>query len=48
LLEKIFVDKTKIILLPSDIGKNDREVSGVFDPIRILGLNYEFYKLEVV
>lgn len=46
LLEKIFIDKKKIILLPSYIGESNREGSGVFDPIRILGLNYEFYELN--
>lgn len=34
------------ILLPSYIGINDKEGSGVFDPVEENGLNYEFYRLN--
>lgn len=34
------------ILLPAYIGITDREGSGVFDPIRELGVHYDFYRLD--
>jgi len=34
------------ILLPAYIGWSSREGSGVFDPIRKLGLKYEFYAMD--
>lgn len=40
------LDKKSKILLPSYIGINDKEGSGVFDPIIELGVGYEFYKLD--
>ena len=58
MIKKIFVDKGRIafshilkqikgkILLPSYIGINDKEGSGVFDPITENKLEYEFYNLN--
>ena len=40
------LDKSGIILLPSYIGMNDKEGSGVFDPINKLQADYDFYKLN--
>lgn len=34
------------VLLPAYIGWSSREGSGVFDPIKKLGLDYEFYALD--
>ncbi|HII29724.1 hypothetical protein COT48_06335 [Candidatus Woesearchaeota archaeon CG08_land_8_20_14_0_20_47_9] len=34
------------ILLPAYIGINDKEGSGVFDPIRELGMKYAFYNIN--
>lgn len=58
MIKKIFVDKGRIafsyilkhikgrILLPSYIGINDKEGSGVFDPIIENKTKYEFYNLN--
>ena len=45
-LRLLKLDKKKKILLPSYIGISKKEGSGVFDPIRKLGVGYEFYKLN--
>lgn len=36
----------KKILIPAFIGYSVREGSGIFDPIRKSGINYEFYKMD--
>lgn len=46
LLERLFFENDSAILLPSYIGENDKEGSGVFDPIRNLNLNYFFYEVN--
>ncbi|MDD6210596.1 MAG: DegT/DnrJ/EryC1/StrS family aminotransferase [Bacteroidales bacterium] len=38
-------ERNNTILLPSFIGWSSREGSGVFDPVKEQGLNYEFYKM---
>jgi dTDP-4-amino-4,6-dideoxygalactose transaminase len=39
-------ERGEAILLPSYIGWSPREGSGIFDPIRELGLNFGFYRLD--
>lgn len=39
-------NKKGIILLPSYIGYSTREGSGVFDPVKELGIKYDFYKMN--
>lgn len=46
LLSKLFTDKSQKILMPGYIGESAKEGSGVFDPIRNLNLNFEFYRLN--
>lgn len=45
-LMSLNLENDEIILLPAYIGWSKNEGSGVFDPIRELELNYEFYKLD--
>src|SRR3989344_6228380 len=45
-LKLLSIQKRGKILLPAYIGINDKEGSGVFDPIRALGVDYEFYALD--
>ena len=45
-LKLLKLNKKNKILLPSYIGISKKEGSGVFDPIRQLGVGYEFYKLN--
>ncbi len=46
LLQLLNFDSKDLILLPSYIGWSPREGSGVFDPIRELGIGYAFYRLN--
>lgn len=45
-LKAVNPDSKRKVLLPAYLGWSDREGSGVFDPIRELALEYEFYKLD--
>ena len=36
----------RIILLPAYIGYSTKEGSGVFDPIKYIGINYKFYRFK--
>src|SRR5215204_5229555 len=38
--------KRRTVLLPAYIGWSHREGSGVFDPVRELGLSYQFYQVD--
>jgi len=40
------VGPDKTIFIPAFIGYSVREGSGIFDPIRKSGINYEFYKMD--
>jgi len=44
-LKILKINKKNKILLPSYIGINKKEGSGVFDPVRKLAAGYEFYKV---
>jgi dTDP-4-amino-4,6-dideoxygalactose transaminase len=46
LSNKLFNSEGKTVLLPNFIGYSDKEGSGVFDPVRLSTLAYDFYKLD--
>lgn len=46
IISKIGLGKSDRILLPSYIGINDREGSGVFDPVNECKINYNFYSIK--
>jgi len=45
ILRKLDFRRKECILLPAYIGINDKEGSGVFDPIMSVGIPFEFYSL---
>lgn len=45
-LELLRFTSDETVLLPAYIGWSEREGSGVFDPVRTLGLRYAFYGLD--
>lgn len=45
-LELVHLKEYEIVLLPAYIGWSSHEGSGVFDPIKKLGLKYDFYKIN--
>lgn len=45
-LETLCLASDKGVLLPSFVGWSPREGSGVFDPIKALGLDYAFYQVD--
>jgi dTDP-4-amino-4,6-dideoxygalactose transaminase len=45
LLECLDLGARDVVLLPAYIGWSPREGSGVFDPVRALGLRFDFYRL---
>lgn len=45
-LKSLRIGPRGVILLPAYIGWSPKEGSGVFDPVRELGLRYEFYPLD--
>lgn len=45
-LESLHFSHNDVVLLPAYIGINDREGSGVLDPIRALHLKFAFYRVK--
>lgn len=45
-LESLHLQDDEYVLLPSFIGWSSREGSGVFDPVKELGIRHAFYKLN--
>ena len=45
ILVDLIKPRQRLLLLPAYIGWSAREGSGVFDPVRELGMTYEFYKV---
>lgn len=41
-----YLEKNKKVLLPAYIGQSINEGSGVFDPVRQLGIGYNFYRVS--
>jgi dTDP-4-amino-4,6-dideoxygalactose transaminase len=46
ILKQLNFSNSEYILLPAYVGITDKEGSGVFDPVRGLGLKYDFYKVD--
>ena len=46
LIKRMINGSSDIILMPGYIGESSKEGSGVFDPIRNTGVNYEFYRVN--
>ena len=46
ILQEVAPRGDRVVLLPAYIGWSDREGSGVFDPIRELGLPFAFYRVS--
>ncbi|MCU7995610.1 DegT/DnrJ/EryC1/StrS family aminotransferase [Shewanella glacialipiscicola] len=46
IINSLSKDKKVTLLLPAYIGRNDKEGSGIFDPVLEYDTNYEFYKLN--
>lgn len=46
IIETLSKDKKVTLLLPAYIGRNDKEGSGIFDPVLDYDTSYEFYKVD--